>query len=337
MLSQGDKEAENVVEKIEGAIETAKEVIVDTIKPKKIKIWWLPIIIVVLAIPFIRSVIHPTLANQAGADAKAYFKAGMTDKGIEMFKDSFRYESFIQAEILDHAGDEVSQIIDNPQFDEQNKIEYLHFIIDENKKMLERHPLNVRRYINTSKNYARLAMFENKEMNLAVAVDLLEDAIPLSPMRQRIHNELAFAHLRLGHYDKSIEILNWVIETSPHIPEFRWNLFLAHEEIGNTELAAEALAKAIELNYPFHNNLGATVHVAEFYTQTKEYEKAIDFYKQAVEQDRKNVQYYIKLATLFANIGNYDAAITWAYRVIEIQPVYQEEVKKFIADIESRR
>lgn len=311
-------------------VEEAKE----ELTAKKIKVWLVPVIILVLAIPFIKTIIHPVLANHSGFLGKVYFDAKQPDKGIEYYKDCFRYNTFIQSEILDHAADGVGDALDIDGIDDEKKISYLELVIDQGKKMLDRHNMDVKRYINLSKNYARLATYKDKEFNLGMAIQYLEKGLPLSPKRQRLLNDLAFAYLRLGNSTEAINILDEIIRDNPNIPEFYWNMFLAQEEVGDKEKALAALEKAVELGYPFAPNIAATSHAIDFYESLGQYEKTPSLYKLLIAKDSKNVKWYMRLAATYAKLGNKEAATMWAYRILEINPIYQEEVKNFILSLE---
>ncbi len=311
---------------------------IEELPAKKIKIWLLPLLIIIAFIPFVRSVVHPCLANGYAALAKAYFKAQAPDKGMELFQKSFKYDTFVDAEILDHAEDSIGELVDAVNnFPQDKKVEYLNIVKEQAKKVLDKHPLDVRRYIVLSKNYARLAVYVDKDSNLAMAIKYLEEAIPLSPQRQRIYNDLAFAYLRLGNREKATQILKDIIKTNETIPEFRWNLFLAYDEIGDDKSATEALEKAIELQYLFENNSNATLYAIDFYTKLGKYDKTIPLYEILIKAEKNPaniVKWYSRLAVIYGKLGNKEKAKELALKVMDIDPTYLPQVQTFLQELE---
>lgn len=311
---------------------------VTEVQTKKIKFWPLLLLIIIAFIPLVRSIVHPALANGYGALGKAYFGAKATDKGMDLFLESFKYDVFCDAEILDHAADTVGDLVDNqPNFPKDKKIEYQKVINEQAKKVLAKHPLDVRRYIVLSKTYARLADYVDKEFNLAMTIKYLEEAIPLSPQRQRIYNDLAFAYLRLGDKDKAIQILKGVIATNESIPEFHWNLFLAYEETNNGQLALAELDRAFALEYPFAKNVTAATHAAEFYTKLGKYDQAISLYEILIKEEKSSAglaQLYSRLAVVYGKMGDKKKAQQAALKVLDIDPSFTPQVQAFLKELE---
>lgn len=316
------------------------EKIENEISTQRFKIWLLPVLIIIFFIPFVRSVIHPSLANGYGALAKAYFTAKIPVKGMELFQKSFKYGTFCDAEILDHAEDVIGELADGQNnFPEDKKFQYLNIAKEQAKKVLDQHPLDVRRYIVLSKNYVRLANYneDEKAFNLAMAVKYLEEAIPLSPQRQRIYNDLAFAYLQLGNKDKALAILEEVIRTNDKIPEFYWNLFLVYEQIGDDKPALEILDKTIALNYPFEKNPAAGAHAIDFYIKLKRYDKTLPLYEILInlEKDPSNLaKWYSGLAVAYAKLGDRKKAQESALKVLDINSTYAPQVQAFLQELE---
>lgn len=313
----------------------------EEIPAKPIKIWLVPVFLAIGFIPFVRSVVHPALANGYGALSKAYFTAKAPGKGFDLMLESFRYNTFCDEDILSQMADSVNMMLEIKDFPEEKKIEYLEAIIKQGQKMVELHPLNVRRYMVLAKSYARLATYDdrNKVFYLAQSVKYLEEAVPLSPKRQQIYNELAFAHLRLGHRDEAVRILQQIIADNDRIPQFRWNLFLAYEELDEDELAQQALEKAIELKYPFAqpDNFSAAAHVIDFYSALKQYEKTLPYYDILIANDPNNAQWYSRLAVVYGKLGDKKKAQELALKVLAMDPNYGSQVQAFLVELEKQK
>lgn len=189
-------------------------------------------------------------------------------------------------------------------------------------------------YLHQRLAYLLIAM--NKKEQAAVQLDkILEN----SPDDNRARLELAGIFENLGKTDKAIEILEKNISDDPQDNHSRLTLgylYFRHDRLdearvaleqhvaqepdsysgsvmlarlyrtmGEVDLARTMYEKVLDLNWSFLHALDA----AEFYEQTREYERAVELYIRLLEEEPDNETCRRKLAGLYMMLGKPEQAI----------------------------
>lgn len=125
----------------------------------------------------------------------------------------------------------------------------------------------------------------------------------------------------------SCSMPRFIILDDPLSPEEHINLGVAYERKGEFKEAIkeyEAAAKKNPLAYLYLGNV---------YFEMKDYERAEEYYKKAIEEDPKNADAYNNLAWLYHTTGkNLEEAERLALKAIELNPsgsaLYEDTLKR---------
>ncbi|MCJ8344202.1 tetratricopeptide repeat protein, partial [bacterium] len=189
------------------------------------------------------------------------------------------------------------------------------------------------------------------DKNYQEAEALIEDLIQTNPNTWKFHQELIALYRLKKDYQKANEILNKLSNKFGNLNDFNYQKALTLEKIdsqrtiefisdlllnpelteeikypyeeiiaklylktGKLELAREILEKLVQINYP-------TKHVANFYygvyySQIRFFQKSLEYYHLAYDEQGSNPKYLLALATTLRQLGHQERAKIYYLKLV---------------------
>ncbi|MBI5023209.1 MAG: O-antigen ligase family protein [Candidatus Magasanikbacteria bacterium] len=153
-------------------------------------------------------------------------------------------------------------------------------------------------------------------------------ALVIAPQKQEVLFLSVRLYLLKRDFVKAIDFAQKAIDVVPDISTPHWFLGLANVASGNRAQGLRDIEKAIELGY------GLTVdqksYVLDLYALEKNYPKLIEEYTKMIETNPENINWLIKLATVYAESGDKKAALETTRQAVGLFPPLKIEAEKFI-------
>jgi len=318
----------NVTEKINEQADSLKEKVFKEKRPSP----FLVIILIFLAVILIyKTNIEPARANYACTRAILAGRAVMHQTAFDKYKEALSYKSYQGKYEIRHRL--ASFIIHYNELLRQkdNKIspETLYYAIEEVEKNIQDHPMDYIPYLYIGRMYI-LLIPENQELAGQQAEAIIQEAIKINPRNPRAWYELGQARLSQKKYNEAIEAFQEALELNPVVPESLWFLGMTYFEAGNAQKALEYVKEAIAIGYNYYESLNDTLRLIDLYKETKEYQKMVGAYKNAIKLQPKHAQFYASLAATYRILGDFENAIFYARQAGEIDESFKEEAELFI-------
>jgi len=202
------------------------------------------------------------------------------------------------------------------------------YCVNELKKSVKEEPLDVRHYLYlaTLENYT----YKFDQTRLQDVINILTEAIPLSPTRPQIYFERGQAYINSNQYEKGIEDFKKGIELSPWANDSYWNLAVAYI-LSNKQVEADKifnyLTEKKKFNYDTVENLNKLVNI---YGRVENWQKVLETLKKLVNLDPNNGAYHARLAAGYEKVGDKKMAKEEVLKAMELDPSLQEEGQKFL-------
>ncbi|MBU4348447.1 O-antigen ligase family protein [Patescibacteria group bacterium] len=172
-----------------------------------------------------------------------------------------------------------------------------------------------------------LGIIYSKINQIDKAIEAYENALKISPRKQDILFSLADCYMAKDDYKQALLILKKAYEEDPEFTVAR--IYLAGMYIMNNQQD-----KADEL---LLEGFGAVNVADEFlvkvYYKSKNYLRLIDTWQAYVNKDENNINYRKSLAETYLLVSQPDKAIEELEKIIEINPLVEEEVREYIRQI----
>jgi putative PEP-CTERM system TPR-repeat lipoprotein len=141
--------------------------------------------------------------------------------------------------------------------------------------------------------------------NYAAAEPLLQKAIALKPNHYEARYNLGFVLAKLGKPREALPHLQKALQLNPQSSEARFQLAAVLRSLGQEERAREELEKFQEKKQESvkQNVAGTKVNQANEFFEQGDYQRAVDYYRQALAQDPGNAKTYYDLALTLDRLG----------------------------------
>ena len=150
----------------------------------------------------------------------------------------------------------------------------------------------------------------------------------ISPQKQEILFLLGRLYLLQQKFPEALQILRSAVAVAPDIGISHWFLGLTHVAEGDIKGGLEEIEKARELGYYIAGD--QRLYVLDLYAQVKDYEKLVAEYKKLIVVEPENLEWYVKLATVYAVSGQKKEALDIVRQILAMSPGSEAEVKNFI-------
>lgn len=245
-------------------------------------------------------------------------------KNFEYYKKALSHNVVGKGEVREFLSQTSQQVYASQGVDQKVKEEYAFFAKSELDKQIKETPEDIRYYY-----IAGILM--NKEFGPKAAIPYFEKAVELSPRKQLILLDLAFAYLSDGSTEKAIATLKKTYELEPSYISVKI-LYALGLVYANDEVTAEKL-----FGQEYEALLLNDVRFLNAYVAAKKYTEAISLWKKWIEKDPKNVQYRMSLAGVYLKIDDRLSAILQLQKVIEIDPTKKQDGEALIKAIREGR
>ncbi|PJE57932.1 MAG: hypothetical protein COU81_03455 [Candidatus Portnoybacteria bacterium CG10_big_fil_rev_8_21_14_0_10_36_7] len=208
----------------------------------------------------------------------------------------------------------------------------INFAISETKKSNEQYPLDVRYYLDLSRLYTKLAIFQSdkKDELYMMANEAVDKAIALSPRRQQVYFEQSNLKLMQGKNQEAIDILNHVIDLNSKFADGYWNKSLVLANMGEWDESAVAIDEAIINRFNYESSKIYLMFMRDVYIQAKKYDRLISVYQSLIKVDPLTLDWYIGLAESFYADGEKNKAIDAAKNILNINADSSAQVDELL-------
>ena len=290
------------------------------------------ILIVIALVLIFQTNIKPAKANYACTRAILAGRTGDAQQAFNKYQQALNYKTPQGAyEIRHKLATFAIQLTEqqrskNKDFDPS----LLYFTIREVNKNVGKYPLDTTPYLYLGRMYILLI---DKEPELAgeQAELAIGRAIELNDKNPRIWYEMGQAQLSQKKYQESYNSFKRALELNPQVTLSYWFVGVTAYYLGNYQEAVASIEKAMEMGYAeYKNSISDLIRLVNVYDKVGNYQKIVEFYNLAINEDPENPQLYASLAATYARLGEYDKAKQTALKAVEIDPEFREEAEKFI-------
>ncbi|MBL7155301.1 MAG: O-antigen ligase family protein [Candidatus Portnoybacteria bacterium] len=300
-------------------------------------------VIVFLPILFMVS-IKPAAANKELIKAMIKAQTGKYQEAYGQFVEVLERGAFNNQEYRERFSEFVIRAIDIQEVDEDWKRTAALKAEQEFDKQIEEKPKQTRNYLMFMRFLNRTYHFNPERLNKSLA--LAEKAIKLSPTRPQTYYEVAYTQVYLGKYyqfsgqtekaqeffDQSIINAQKAIDLNDRVIESYVNMVMILLTVEQSEQVQFYLDKMDEMgiNYHTENSLNKIASSAIY---AKNYQSALDFYKELTKNFPNNSDHWLNLALSYAYLGQKEKAVETAEIVKEFGEKYIEQADLFIQEV----
>lgn len=160
------------------------------------------------------------------------------------------------------------------------------------------------------------------------AEENLLKAEKISPNKQEVLFLLGRLYLLKQDFENALSYQKKAVEAALEINISHWFLGLTYVAKGERAHGLEEIVKAMELGY--NPTSEQKLYILDLYALEKNYPKLIEEYKKMIENDPGNLDWYIKLAVIYAESGDKKSALEITRYAVGLFPPLKIEADKFI-------
>lgn len=166
--------------------------------------------------------------------------------------------------------------------------------------------------------YYQAGLIQLRQDRFSTAAESLKKAIELEPeINLDVYKNLAFACMRIGHYDEALKYCMKSLEVEPDDPEIFELIGGVYAKKDEWDLSVEYFLKAIGFN---PNSSQAYFNLGWAYENVGLIDKSIEQYKKAIQLNPDSSESYSNLAWLYVKLEKPDEAIVLFEKALEIEP-----------------
>lgn len=177
------------------------------------------------------------------------------------------------------------------------------------------------------------ALTAEENGNIPAAIDLHKKILELQPSNVRSMNSIAGLYGQTSEFNEEILWAKKAIKTDPNFGDAYINYGNALAQLGKIFEANSAFKTAAKLTPKSPIAFYSIGLLAE---RTKNISKAIVYYRKSITVDPTFENGYFNLATVLANVGRYDEAISLLKKLLALNPG-DREARAMMRDIERSR
>ena len=276
--------------------------------------------------------IKPAQANYACTRAILLGRAGKVQEAVNKYQQAINYNTPQGAYEIKHKlatfAIQFTEVQRQKNKDFDPSLSY--YAIKKVNENIQKFPLDNIPYLYVGRMYI-LLIDKDGEKAGEQALAAINKALELNRKNPRIWYELGQAQLSLKRYQEAYESFKSAVEINPGLGISWWFLGAVAYQVENYEEAVANIERAIELGYSnYKNSINDLMRMVKIYEKVENYEKIVELYELAIQEESNNAQIYASLAVSYAKVGRYQEAIQSALKSAEIDPKFQEEAEKFI-------
>ncbi len=276
----------------------------------------------------------PARANAALATAITHQARGNYTEAVDSYRKSAQSTTSQRYEARQRYGEfmlsnNLAQTF-SPEETEQLYEESIEFL----EESLKSYGDDVQNHLYLLSLYNRGSVYDQEYIDRAEALG--ETALDLSPSRPHLYFELARTAAGRNTEEgraKGLAYLEEVLELSPDNPEMYLNLLNAQLSSGMEEEAKRTYDHITTLA-AWEGALGERKKLAELYIRYEHFAEAVVLYEELIDMGSEKSEYFIRLAALYRQVGDYARAKSSALRAAEVDPSLAGETQLFIEQLE---
>jgi type IV pilus assembly protein PilF len=173
--------------------------------------------------------------------------------------------------------------------------------------------------------------------NIQPAFVEFQKALELNPLDKYSHNALGLIYLmKLEDYPKAIKHFQEALEIDKNFPEAATNLGNTYSQTGQYDKAIQSYKMAIA-NPQYKNTAKALNNLGMVYYRLSKLDDAISAYKEALKRYSNFPEPYYGLALCYNAEGQYGDAALAMTRGIELDPLYKGDRMKAKEDLKDKK
>ena len=157
-----------------------------------------------------------------------------------------------------------------------------------------------------------------------LALKYLEDELVNDTENLDLLYETAFCYEKTGNYTKSTELLNKYLDNDPFAENIWVSLGEVYDKLEDYKKAIEAYDFALAINERY---FPAIFNKANDLINLDDYKPAIIVLKDLLKFDNKNLQALCLIGEIYEKLENYDIAVNYYKKIIEIDFSYSESCR----------
>ena len=169
---------------------------------------------------------------------------------------------------------------------------------------------------------------------LARAEGLIKQAIAFSPGRVFYYHILAQIYEFNGRNEQAIATLEEARALNDNLGQTYWALALMYSKLNRYDDSIAAIKAAVARRVHI-DNPDSLREVIPIFEADNDYTALRYLYAMGITLEPNNVDYYAKLAGVYAVIGNTEQAIATAKKIIDIKPAAADQVRAFIEQVQN--
>ena len=245
--------------------------------------------------------------------------------GLSWYKESLSEPCFTNPEVRLQLVKTIFVVEDRGGEDEETIKKAVEFAIEESKKNVSEHPLDVRYWLFLGQIYNANADLDSRY--LIEAEKALEQGIKTSLKRQDVYFELGKTKMMLEKDQEAIELYQKALSFDTTIPVSRWNLGLAYLIIGQNENGLREIEKAQEMGFSLSAEPKMLLILAQAYKEVNNCQRAIEIINYILELKKDFVPAYKEKIACYINLKEPEKA---GEVFGELQKIAPEEAKKML-------
>tara|TARA_Y100000310_G_C20696651_1_gene826180 strand:+ start:2119 stop:4599 length:2481 start_codon:yes stop_codon:yes gene_type:complete len=262
------------------------------------------------------------------------FKALVSQRSDQTFLDSMEhFEKAIDLSVVTkyEARQQLANFVNGVLRNQQNlpdskARELVDFTIDEIKESVAEDSKNIRQYLFLTTFLNATTRYDRGHSQQVI--DILTEAIELSPTRPHIYYEIAQAYAFLNNYEKAEEFFSKGAELAPEVIADQWNLLTIYIVFGKTDLAERRFTYMLE-NFEWEPTVSDYQRVFDLYNRVNDFTKMIEF-QEIISELEVSPENYAKLAAIYAKVGQNQKAREITQMAIDLDPNFATEAETFL-------
>ncbi len=126
-------------------------------------------------------------------------------------------------------------------------------------------------------------------------------------------------YVQVSHWRNTVTLFEHTVAVSPDSAQARFNLGAGYAMSGRPDLAEPQFRESLRLN-PL--GMGTKSNLAAALIELNRPGEAVELFKELIDADRYQIEYYVQLGLALYQMGEYGDALHWATEALRIDPEY---------------
>jgi oligosaccharide repeat unit polymerase len=244
------------------------------------------------------------------------------------FQDALSYETFANTDIKLRMAEVSSQIIKHKLFEFEGALNFILWTIEELKKGIEDNHHNLDYLSQMIMLYSKVA--RNNPSFIAETEKLIKSAMQINPEYEWLYYKLADVNLYKRDYENAFKIINKVVDHDALNEKKQFKLAEVAILASRGEVADRALENVRKIRMVKNTEISSgrkqifsvseLYFIATKYAEIKNYEEALEYYKEIITILPRKAKYHYELAEIYLQLGDNINAKMEINKAAELNP-----------------